>query len=78
MKKFLYISFVVLAVLATSCTKEEFKPIVESAGAPVWKSSRTETTPSSFDPSSTTNDNGSGITDPNNDDDSNRKRKTNN
>ncbi|MES2798823.1 MAG: hypothetical protein V4638_02300 [Bacteroidota bacterium] len=76
MKKLVYISFVILAVALSSCTKETIVPMSENAAVPQWKSAKTDTTPS-FDPTTTTDDEGSGITDPNNDEDGNKKRRAN-
>lgn len=78
MKKLAVIAVVFGALALGSCTKEDIRPNTTDENAPVWKSTRAgEGTGSSG--TSTVGDGGvvgsTGITDPNNDEDGNGRKK---
>jgi hypothetical protein len=71
MKKVIYIAFVVVGLLAVSCSKENIRPIAtNSEETPVWRSSSTIDSGNG----STSTEPGS-ITDPNNDEDGGKRKR---
>lgn len=68
MKKVIYIAFVVVGLMAVSCTKENIQPNTATTGdVPVWRSADSGTDDSNTSDGS--------ITDPNNDRDENSRRR---
>lgn len=70
MKRVIYIAFVVVGLLAVSCSKETIRPVsTENEEIPTWKST-------SSNPGNENVPSGPGtITDPNNDEDSGKRKR---
>jgi len=75
MKKLFLIGFVIVAGLVVSCEKQDIKPIqCNHDETPTWEDRKSVSTVSSTD-GNEGDGNGGGITDPNNDEDGNGRKK---
>lgn len=75
MKKLAIITLVFGALFLGSCMKEDIRPNATEQDAPEWKKSRAGEATTTGTSGTTEGDTGSGITDPNNDEDSNGRKK---
>jgi len=74
MKKILYISLLLIGVLAVSCEKQEFVPTSDSQELPKWDEEKSRSVDGD---EGGLDDGGSGIVDPDSPEDSGKKKKPN-